>query len=336
MAAQVKGCHLVGSVPLPDAETVFRQCTAGHPDRLKHLPDGEPGFLNLFTTFQSLLFQASPDLCTKFKYNVPVANGEFTEQQIEDAVEKLKQNGPLETHYDTNAIESYGTFRKLKDEGERNKVPGSKVEPTYQDALYCAIRNMQDSIPHGELAIQIDLAVDTAFYEGVLYKPWFGDGNIEKIREFTVDYIVRMVSQVDEDVEVGLHNCYGDMDHRHWMEPKSLAVVTERGLRVFEKSPRSINFFHCPVPKSAGDHLEAYLEPLKELLPKFKEHGTDLYLGVVHYDDSAATQKMIKAAQKVLRDFPFGVGTECGWGRTPPEQVEGIMKISTEVSEPVL
>lgn len=119
------------------------------------------------------------------------------------------------------------------------------------------------------------------------------------------------------------------------MEPKSLAVVTERGLRIFEKSPHPINFFHCPVPKSAVDNLDAYLEPLKELVPKFKEHNTDLYLGVVHYDDRATTQKMIEAAQRVLGDFPFGVATECGWGRTPSEQVDDIMKISTEVSEPL-
>jgi hypothetical protein len=120
------------------------------------------------------------------------------------------------------------------------------------------------------------------------------------------------------------------------MEPKSLAVITERGLRVFEKTPHPINFFHVPVPKSAIDNLDAYLEPIKELLPKFKEHNTDLYLGVVHYDDRAATTKMVEAAKRVLGHFPFGIATECGMGRTPPEEIEDILKISTEFSEPIL
>ena len=39
--APVLGCHLVGSVPLPDAETVFRECLAALPGRLKRIPDGE-------------------------------------------------------------------------------------------------------------------------------------------------------------------------------------------------------------------------------------------------------------------------------------------------------
>jgi hypothetical protein len=126
------------------------------------------------------------------------------------------------------------------------------------------------------------------------------------------------------------------MEHRHFYEPKSLASITDRGLRIFEKTPHPINFFHVPVPKSTLENLETYLEPLKELIPKFKEHDTDLYLGVVHYDDRTATKKMIEAAQKVLGDQPFGIATECGMGRTPPEQITDILKISTEFSEPVL
>lgn len=125
------------------------------------------------------------------------------------------------------------------------------------------------------------------------------------------------------------------MEHRHWLEPKSLATVTERALAIFDKTPHPINFFHCPVPKSALDNLDAYLEPLTGLIPYFKEHKTDLYLGVVHYEDKAATEQMIEAAKKVLGDYPFGVGTECGMGRTPPEQVEGLLKLAAEVSEPV-
>ena len=119
------------------------------------------------------------------------------------------------------------------------------------------------------------------------------------------------------------------------MEPKSLAAVVERSLRIYEKTSHTIDFFHCPIAKSALDNLDAYLEPLKELIPKFKEHNTDLYLGVVHYDDKPATEKMIEAAKRALGDYPFGVATECGMGRTPPEQISDILKLSAEVSEPV-
>jgi hypothetical protein len=100
------------------------------------------------------------------------------------------------------------------------------------------------------------------------------------------------------------------------------------------KISRPLNFIHFPVAKSALDNLPAYLAPLSDLVPKLEEHGTELYLGVVHFDDMAATKKMVSEAGKVVGSF--GVATECGWGRTPPEQVENIMEISTTVSEAVL
>lgn len=328
------------------------------PDRLRRIPDGETGHRLLFTTFQAGVFAPSPTLMYEFVHNAPVVKNDYTPEQIEEGIAKLANSAPLNTGYDEMAIASYAVFKKLKDEGVLNKamrlqvsiptppnvitpfvqaVFQAKVEPIYQAALNRALRKMQDEIPHSELAIQIDLAVDTAFWEGFeWFKPWFGDGNLEKVRQYTVDYIIRMIGQVDEDVELGIHNCYGDMEHRHWKEPESLATVVERGLQIFEKSPHKINFFHAPVAKSALDHLDSYFAPLKDLVPALKKHNTELYLGVIHYNDMSATRKMIDAATTVLGDYPFGVATECGWGRTPPEQIEDIMKMSTEVSQPVM
>ncbi|KAK4560724.1 hypothetical protein LTR86_005303 [Recurvomyces mirabilis] len=356
-APAVRGCHMVGSVPLPDTESVLRQCTDGQPNRLKRIPDGETGFRNLFTFWQAACFQASPDLAVKFELNKPVPSGDFTPEEVDAGIEKLKKAGPLDTKYDAVAIESYTTFKKLKDEGVLSKntrfqvslatPPNvltpfvqapfiSKVEPLYQDALYRSMQKIQDAIPHDQLAIQLDLALDTAFWEGFAWlEPWFGDGNIDKVKDYIIDYVIRMIGQVHEDVELGLHNCYGDMEHRHFFEPESLEQLAERSLRIFDKTPHKINFFHAPVPLSALDKLDSYLEPLKQLVPKFKEHNTDLYLGVVHFDNAAATEKMIAAATKVLGDYPFGVGTECGWGRTPPEQIKDIMKLTTASCGPI-
>jgi hypothetical protein len=71
------------------------------------------------------------------------------------------------------------------------------------------------------------------------------------------------------------------MDHKHWFEPPSLEVVVERGIRIYEETPHPINYFHCPVPKSAtaqygpGDNLDAYLAPLKDLVPHLGEWSTE-------------------------------------------------------------
>lgn len=349
----------MGSVCLPDAESVFKQCSEGMPNRLKRIPDGETGERNWFTLFQVAFFQAVPQMITEFINNSAIAMQDYTPEQVAEGIEKLRKAAPS-TQYDTVAIESYDTFKKLREDGVIPKgtrfqvcIPAvanviiplvqkdfmAAAEPVYEEALFRAMRNIQDTIPHEDLAIQIDLAADTALWENIeMYRPWFHteDKDMDKRKAYIVDYIVRMISQVDQDVEVGFHNCYGDMEHRHWKEPESLANITERGLAVFEKTPHPINFFHMPVPKSAMEKLDAYYEPLKELLPKFKEHGTDLYLGVVHENDLEGSQKRLDAAKKAFGDTPFGIGTECGWGRTQPEDIDSIMQISTQLSDPVL
>jgi hypothetical protein len=126
------------------------------------------------------------------------------------------------------------------------------------------------------------------------------------------------------------------MNHKHFTEPESLAGVASFANSIFDKCERSATFMHCPVPLSAVDRLDSYFEPLKTLLPRLRQDGTELYLGLVHAHNLEITRKMIAAAGKVTEDFEFGVSTECGWGRTPTSDLESIMKISTAVSDPLI
>lgn len=238
MTSCVHGVHLVGSVPLPDAESVFRQCLAAvPPSRLKRIPDGETGDRQLFTTFQAGAFDAYPAMKVEFIHNAPVNNKDFTPEQVDEGIEVLR-NANIETGYDTNAITNYDVFRRLRDEGVVPKgvkfqvsVPTvanvivpfvqraflRRVEPIYEQALFKAVRHIQDAIPHEDLAFQLDIALDTAFWEATnpetvkendglqWFQPWFeGD-----VKDYCTKYIVRFCDQVDQDVEVGMHNCYG-------------------------------------------------------------------------------------------------------------------------------
>ena len=233
---QVKGCHLVGSVCLPDGEEVFRRCTSGMPNRLKRIPDGETGIRQQFTVFQANFFSAVPQMMTEFINNSMIQSREYTPQQVTNGIEKLRQAAPS-TGYDTAAIESYALFKTLRDDGVIPKGTRFQVclpavanvilpfvqkafmaaaEPVYEEALFKAMRRIQDEIPHEDLAIQIDLAADTALWENIeMYRPWFfdDDKDLDKRKQYMVDYIVRMIAQVDQDVEVGIHNCYGKPSH---------------------------------------------------------------------------------------------------------------------------
>lgn len=218
-----KACHLVGSVPYADAETVFRECVARMPDRLRRIPDGETGNRAYFTYWQFGVFREAPQCISPFVMNQPAQEKAIEPVEVEENIAKI-QSLSIDTGYDTVAIKSYTTFKRLKDEGIIPKSTRFQVcLPTaanvviilyhqyreaafevYEAALFRAMRRLQDTIPADELSIQLDLAVDTAFWEGAYEKPWFDDP-----KEGTLQYILRMIEQVDQGVELGLHNCYG-------------------------------------------------------------------------------------------------------------------------------
>ena len=80
-------------------------------------------------------------------------------------------------------------------------------------------------------------------------------------------------------------------------------------------------------------HLTAFYAPLRDLYPVLRDHGCELYLGLVHAGDLEGTKARVEEAQKVAPEF--GVATECGFGRTPVEHFEDLMQISAAVSRPL-
>ena len=56
-----------------------------------------------------------------------------------------------------------------------------------------------------------------------------------------------------------------------------------------------------------------------------------LYFGLVHHDDEDGDRQRIRVAQEFIKDF--GVGTECGWGRTDPKRVPGLLASHRRAAE---
>ena len=52
--------HFVGSIPLPDAETVFRALSAATGPHLKRLPDGETGIRQTWIRFLQQVLADNP------------------------------------------------------------------------------------------------------------------------------------------------------------------------------------------------------------------------------------------------------------------------------------
>ncbi len=345
MAAQTaqRPVHLVGSVPLANEEEVFRTASTILGDHLRRIPDGETGVRTNWIGWQTAVFARNPSLEA-----VPDTGKEYG-QLVQYRLRPGAAEGDIvfdNLGYADAAIASYQTFARLKKEGtiptatrflvclptplapvtafiERASQPA--IEPAYEARMLAEVDRISAAIPHNQLAIQWDTAVEFAILEGV---GW--ESRLDDVRGGIIDRLVRIGERVPSDVEMGYHLCYGDAGHQHFVQPKDAAHLVAVANDVSARLQRPINWIHMPVPRERDD--EPFFAPLGNLT---LHPETELYLGLVHYTDGVAgARKRIAAAQRFVPTF--GVATECGFGRRPPETVAPLMAIHRDVADAAL
>lgn len=178
------------------------------------------------------------------------------------------------------------------------------------------------AIPHDQLAIQWDTAVEFGVLEGCF--PTFMKDPMAEI----ADRLQRLGNRVPDDVELGYHLCYGDAGHQHFVQPKDMQLLVDVARNLVADLKRPLNWLHMPVPRDRED--DEYFAPAGHLQ---LAETTEFYLGLVHFSDGVAgARKRIQAAAKHIAHF--GVATECGFGRRPPETVSGLLQIHEEIASP--
>ena len=199
----------------------------------------------------------------------------------------------------------------------------AEVEPVYEAALLNELARITAAIPQGELSIQWDTAVEFAILEGVM--PTF----LADSKADILERLIRLGNRVPVPAELGYHLCYGDAGHKHFKEPEDTDKLVEVANALSAGIRRPINWIHLPVPRNRVD--AAYYGPLRHL----RLHPeTELSLGVVHVTDGVeGTLTRIKAAQQCVAEF--GVATECGLGRRPPDPIPVLLRIHSQVTEPL-
>lgn len=344
-----RGALLVGSVNLPDAETVFRTAADVLGDRLKRIPDGEPGDRFHWIAFQPDRLAATPGIERVGDEPILFHGLDLRSLRVADGVDPATLEFASPGYADA-ALESWAVFRRLLDEGA---VPASArfqvslptpaavvgayfppdqqavVEPAYARALYGELDRILAAVPHERLAIQWDTAVEFALIEaadyetrfGGAYRAWFDD-----VWAGVIDRAVEQASHVPVDVELGFHLCYGDAGEEHFVQPADTGNLARFASALLERSPRPIQWIHLPVPIDRAD--DGYFAPLTGLeLPE----ATELYLGLVHREDGVAgAERRISAATRHVTRF--GVATECGCGRAPREQTVPLLETHRAVA----
>ncbi|MFC4223024.1 hypothetical protein [Lysinibacter cavernae] len=342
----VHGAHLVGSINLPDAAQVFRAVSSQLGGHVRRIPDGEVGERYYWIQFQSARMEQADGL-TRLPIEPIYIRGQFDARPLM-LVEgyDAEQLAFPSLGYAEAARESYGVFRALRDAGEIAAgtrfqvslptpagVVGSfvlpkdqaAVEAPYERALFAELEQILASIPHEDLAIQWDTALEFALIEQVSIRDRTLTAWWENVIEGVVERAVRQAGQVPAGVEVGYHLCYGDVEEAHFVQPKDAGNLAAVLRGILTSATRPINWVHLPVPIERDD--AAYFAPLIGLQVPVE---TEIFLGLLHHEDGVdGAARRIAAASEALSEF--GVATECGFGRGPAERTAELLQLHSDV-----
>jgi hypothetical protein len=333
--------HLVGSIGLDNVEEVFRSVGRLLGPYLRRVPDGEVGGRRLWISWQYPLLRASAYLRPDPSGAVRPTN-RFPMLTLAEGV-KPDDVRFGELGYAREARASYLDFVAAREHGELPKgvrfqvclptpfavvssvvVPAvlPAVEAAYERAMIGEVAALCRHIPHRDLCIQWDVCNEMVMWDGQPTDAVPGDEPHEKI----IARMQRLCAAVPEDVELGLHLCYGDFGARHFVEPKDAAKMVEFANALANSIKRPIAYVHMPVPIERSD--DAFHRPLGDL--KLKD-STQLFLGIVHAKDGV---EGAKARMAVARRYApkFGIATECGMARARSEEtVRTLLKIHADV-----
>lgn len=337
MASEI-GAHLIGSVALPDAETVFRTVAAELGPHLRRIPDGETGERGRWIWWQRAMLLAHPAMeLDPDAARLPIRqwDGKLIREteliRFKPGVDPARVT--FETGYAAAAIQSWAVFDRLRRDGAipsgmrfQMSLPTPMAtafmyisQPSipayleaYERSLLGDLARIAAAIPHADLSIQWDVCQEVLVFED--YYPW----RPADYKALTFSMLARLGNAVPGGVELGYHLCYGSPADEHLVMPRDLGVCVELANGLLAGLERRLDFLHIPVPKDRTD--DAYFAPLAQLaLPA----RTQLFLGLIHHDDHAGDKaRMATARRHVPR---FGVATECGWGRGDPGKVAGLL-----------
>ena len=357
--------HFVGSIPGNDADEVFTKCCPSVGRFLARIPDGETGIRTAYIShLANTVYAAHPDVETVVRPPpVDPDNPDDWRQPGQDWLPLARDTSDLwkfklrkgvkhlrfETlGYADAAIESYKVFCDAR---ERGVIPaGVRFQvslpavvdgmamyvhhlpemryfgPAYENAMAADIGRMLEVIPARDLAIQWDNVSSVLEYEAkitgrklpmkipLLMKLMMGSP-IKRFRQVLRTF----AANVPPEVEFGIHFCYGDIGHEHIFEPRDLSVCVRLANEAVSHAGRKVNWVHMPAPRDRKD--DAYYRPLQGL-----SDATHLYLGLVHLTDGIeGTGARIDVAKQYKTGF--GISTECGFGRRPPETIPALLEL---------
>lgn len=331
---------LVGSLPAESTEAALRGAGRWFGDLVATLPDGETGDRAGWVTFErEHLARPHPDIETVQDTHSPSG---LPRHPHETPVFRVRP-GVTQLRWDSwpridAAIESYQTFRKLREEGAIPShvrfqlglpFPVSAlnafkfdfasdfpiVGAAYEDLVARELRRLTAAIPPEDLAVQWDMAYEVQDLERVI--PWTTGDAWSRF----AGPVRRLAPLVPEPALVGYHFCYGTFPEWPMFEARDMDLVVRMANEAIQHSGRTVDWVHLAGPRNLRSQERAFFRPLTDLEP----HGARVFLGLAQQLDGDVGLRMRRdTAAGYLGEF--GLSNYCGFGRQPGEDGEETMR----------
>ncbi len=338
--------HLVGSIAMDNCDNVFTRVSSELGEYLCRIPDGETGERSRWIFFQRQMLLDHP--ATEIDPTVPALDLKQWDGKPLRSLPliRFRQDVDLdevgfETGYDKAAEYSYESFKAKRNEGvipqharfqvclptpmanaymyASHKVRDDFLR-VYERSLIRALDAILAGITHDELAIQFDICIEVLLFED------YYEHRPDDFKEQVFSMLARLAGKVPGDVELGFHLCYGSPYDEPLVRPKDMSILVELAHGIAENVDRKVDFIHVPVPQ--GRTEPEFYQPLRSLKVS---PDTRIFLGLIFQGDPDGDQGRIAVAREYLAEF--GVATECGWGRTDPENVAGLLASHRRAAE---
>jgi hypothetical protein len=370
-ARQPRGVHLVGSVPLPNAEHVFRTTGTILGQHVRRVPDGETGERTVWAAFQLPMLARNPAFQARRMGLVRAMLRGYSRSRL---VRRL-----------VNALAARVAARSLGGTSMLRVRPGVTSADIRLGPLGYAVAARDSFAIFGRLAqagvlpagirFQVSLptpiAVVNAFppeQQPLVLPAYEAQLGLELDDMLAVIPADRLAVQWDAAVEFALLE--GVAPSPYGSPAASREPLLATMVRLGNRVPREVEVGyhlcygdaghrHFKEPADAtrlvdvanyvADNLQrplnwvhfpvpigrvddAYYAPLRELRVAPE---TEVYAGVVHLADGApGTRRRIEATQRAL-DREFGIATECGMGRRDPHTIPALLRLHAELAAPL-
>jgi len=185
--------HFVGSIPLPDAETVFRTLAASAAPHLKRLPDGETGIRKTWIRFLQHVLADNPAL--EVARDVPSFKFTQWDGTVLREIPRLRVKpgarldpATIKTGYAEMAIASWSLFDRLQQDGVipagvkfqialptpiaptyNNMVPTDRpaLIPVLTTRLLGEVAAIARALPNDRIALQWDVCQEVIAWEAI-------------------------------------------------------------------------------------------------------------------------------------------------------------------------